>query len=73
MNKGLTNFGLLECWPSGFGSANKCLGDVDAVDLKAAVPLLQPFCPPGVILDATGYVKVGKNTFVVAEAAFKRA
>jgi len=71
MNKGLANFGLLECFPAGRGlSGNNCLGEVDAVDLTAAVPLLQPLCPPGVTLDATGYVKVGTTSYVVAESVF---
>lgn len=68
MNKGLTNYGLLECWPSGFGSANKCLGECMATSLTEATTQLQKHCPPGVVLDATGYVKVGKTTFVVAQS-----
>jgi len=60
-------YGLLQCWPVGNGSANRQLAECDAANKTDAVENLQPHCPVGVTLDATGYTKVGEVSYVVAE------
>jgi hypothetical protein len=60
------NYCLLKCWPVWNGSANEPVAECDAETMTEAVAKLQPACPA--TLDATGYVKVDKTTYVIAES-----
>lgn len=60
-------FGLLKCFPVTWNqSGNIELAEVEAKTKEEAIKLLQSTlgCPP---LDASGYAKVGNDSFVVAE------
>lgn len=58
-------FVLLECYPVGFGSANNCLLEVEAINEQEAIALIQPRL--SVKLDSNGYAKVGSVTYTIGE------
>lgn len=66
----MTTFVLTKCWPvpglhGGTLSANRSIAEVEAGDKQEAIEKLQFHCPAK--MDESGYVKIGFDTWVVAE------
>jgi len=61
----MKRYGLLWCYPYGYGSGNRCLAEIEAASLGEAVTLLQPHC--SVTLNSIGYAKDGIYTYVIGE------
>jgi hypothetical protein len=64
----MKKFSLLKCFPVTWNqSGNVELAECISKTKAEAIKLLQATCGCP-LLDATGYAKIGTNTFVVAEA-----
>ena len=61
----MKRYGLLKCFPCGWGSGNTCLAECRAANMTDAIQLLQPHC--SCRLDGNGYGKVDDVSFIVGE------
>ena len=62
----MKHYYLLQCYPCGGMSGNRCLGEIDARSFKAALDHFQTVSP--VPLDEQGYAKCGDFSYVVGES-----